>query len=243
MKDILLLKAFVLIVNEDIFTHFICYVEYIPAAGSHSAYDFVGIYFYIRLLSINLKNIIMATRKANTKKEMKNAGKGENDSRLREFFVDELKDIYWAEKHLVKVLPKMKKAATSEELKAAFEDHLSVTKEHVSRLEEAFATMGEKAVAKKCEAMEGITKEGDSIIEDTEAGTATRDVGLILAAQKVEHYEISTYGGLHQLAMTLGEDKVASLLAETLAEEKEADDALTGIAEEHVNYEAAEEVE
>lgn len=173
--------------------------------------------------------------------QTKNAGAGAEDSMLKDFFIDELKDIYWAEKHLVKTLPKMQKAATSEELKNAFGDHLEVTKTHVERLEEAFEIIGEKAVAKKCEAMEGITKEGESIIEDTEAGTSTRDVGLILAAQKVEHYEISTYGGLAQLAQTLGLDEVSALLSKTLMEEKEADSALTGIAENDINYEAAEE--
>ncbi|MEO8770045.1 MAG: ferritin-like domain-containing protein [Ferruginibacter sp.] len=174
-------------------------------------------------------------------KAQKSAGKAEGDNMLHDFFKDEIKDIYWAEKHLVKTLPKMVKAATSEELKNAFTDHLKVTETHVSRLEEVFELLGEKVQAKKCEAMEGITKEGESIIEDTEAGTSTRDVGLILAAQKVEHYEISTYGGLAQLATTLGLDQIAELLHETLAEEKEADTALTGIAENDINYKAAEE--
>ena len=137
--------------------------------------------------------------------------------------------------------PKMQKAATTEELKQAFADHLEVTKGHVARLEEVFELLEEKAQAKKCEAMEGITKEGESIIEDTDAGTMTRDVGLILAAQKVEHYEIATYGGLKQLATTLGLTDVADLLEETLSEEKEADELLTSIAEEHINLEAAEE--
>ena len=165
----------------------------------------------------------------------------ETDSSLKQFFVDEIKDIYWAEKHLVKTLPKMQKAATSEDLKNAFGDHLEATKEHVARLENVFEMLGEKAQAKKCEAMEGITKEGESIIEETEEGTATRDVGLVLAAQKVEHYEISTYGGLAQLARTLGYEEVAEVLASTLNEEKEADELLTSIAENHINYEAAEE--
>lgn len=171
------------------------------------------------------------------------AGKGAADGMLKDFFIDELKDIYWAEKHLVKTLPKMKKAATSKELQTAFADHLETTKTHVARLEQAFESLGKKAVGKKCEAMEGITKEGESIIEDTEAGTSTRDVGLILAGQKVEHYEISTYGGLAQLATTLGLTDVADLLSQTLAEEKEADSLLTEIAENNVNYQAAEEEE
>ena len=165
-----------------------------------------------------------------------------NDSRLEKFFINEIKDIYWAEKHLVKTLPKMQKAAHSDELKTAFVEHLEVTKEHVNRLEKVFELLGEKAQAKKCEAMEGITKEGESIIEDTEAGTATRDVGLIFAAQKVEHYEIATYGGLHQLATTLGKNDIATILAQTLAEEKDADSSLTDIAEKNINYQAAEEM-
>ena len=169
------------------------------------------------------------------------AGKGAENSMLKDFFIDELKDIYWAEKHLVKTLPKMKKAATSTELQDAFTEHLEVTKTHVSRLEQAFESLGKKAQAKKCDAMEGITTEGEGIINETEAGTSTRDVGLILAAQKVEHYEISTYGGLAQLASTLGLDDVANLLNQTLAEEKEADSKLTDIAENNINYEAAEE--
>jgi len=165
-----------------------------------------------------------------------------NQSMLEEFFIDELKDIYWAEKHIVKTLPKLQKAATSEELKQAFADHLEQTKEHVTRLEQAFEMMGKKAQAKRCEAIEGITKEGENIIEETDKGTATRDVGLILAAQKVEHYEISTYGGLVTLAKTMGHDDVADLLHTTLEEEKEADELLTNVAENHVNYEAEIEV-
>lgn len=165
----------------------------------------------------------------------------ENDSMLEEFFHDEVKDIYWAEKHLVKTLPKMHKAASSSELKNAFAGHLEVTKEHVTRLEEVFELLGKKPQAKKCEAMEGITKEGESIIEDTEVGTATRDVGLILAAQKVEHYEIATYGGLSQLAKTLGYDEVAAIMQTTLAEEKKCDESLSALAENTVNVSAAEE--
>lgn len=171
----------------------------------------------------------------------KNSGAGMNNSMLREFFIDELKDIYWAEKHIIKTLPKMKRAASSDKLKAAFEKHLEQTRVHVARLEKAFEKMGEKARGKKCEAIEGITKEGEGIIEETEQGTATRDVGLILSAQKVEHYEIATYGGLAQLARTLGKEDVARLLAQTLEEEKKTDVLLTDIAERFVNYESAEE--
>src|ERR1700709_1645538 len=145
---------------------------------------------------------------------------GEKDNMLEEFFKDEVKDIYWAEKHLVKTLPKMAKAATSPELKEAFTNHLEETKVHVERLEQVFELLEEKAQAKKCDAMEGITKEGDGVIEDTETGTSTRDVGLILSGQKVEHYEIATYGGLVQLARNLAHDDVADILETTLHEEK-----------------------
>ncbi|MEO6188387.1 MAG: ferritin-like domain-containing protein [Ginsengibacter sp.] len=178
---------------------------------------------------------------SSTKKS--NSGKGANDGLLKDFFMDSLKDIYWAEKHLVKTLPKMKKAATSSELKDAFQEHLEVTENHVARLEQAFEKIGKKAQAKKCEAMQGITKEGEDIIESTDAGTSTRDVGLIMAAQKVEHYEIATYGSLVQLADTLGMSDVSDLLAETLEEEKETDAKLTEIAENSINYDALEEDE
>jgi ferritin-like metal-binding protein YciE len=166
-----------------------------------------------------------------------------SNNMLLEFFCDELKDIYWAEKHLVKTLPKMKRAATSPQLQQAFDDHLRVTETHVQRLEQVFELMGKKAQAKKCDAMAGITEEGAGIIEETEKGTSTRDVGLILAGQKVEHYEIATYGGLAQLARTLGKDDVAEILEATLAEEKEADSLLTDIAENDINYEANTEDE
>ena len=162
-------------------------------------------------------------------------------SMLHEFLTDELKDIYWAEKHLTKALPKMAKAASSDELRQAFEDHLAQTEEHVSRLEQVFEMLGMKPQAKKCDAMAGLVEEGKSIIEDTESGTATRDVGLILAAQKVEHYEIATYGGLAQLAKTLGLTDIKDILGQTLSEEKEADELLTEIAETHVNVDAAGE--
>lgn len=164
-----------------------------------------------------------------------------SDSALEEFFVDELKDIYWAEKKLVKTLPKLQKAATSNELKQAFGNHLSETETHVERLEKAFEMLGQKAQAKKCDAMEGITEEGASIIEDTAEGTATRDVALVMAGQKAEHYEIASYGGLIQVAKTLGHNDVAQLLHQTLEEEKHADQVLTGIAESGINYEASEE--
>jgi ferritin-like metal-binding protein YciE len=169
------------------------------------------------------------------------SGSRANDSKLQEFFHEEIKDIYWAEKKLVQTLPKLAKAATSSALKDAFTQHLKVTEEHVTRLEKVFDLMGHKPQAKKCDAMEGITEEGASIIEDTEDGTHTRDVALILAAQKAEHYEIATYGGLAQVALALGYDEISSLLGKTLAEEKEADQGLTDLAENSINDEATEE--
>ena len=171
------------------------------------------------------------------------APRSQGDTMLREFFVEELKDIYWAENHITKGLKKMIKAATSEELQEAFQTHIQQTEVQIQRLDQVFEILGEKPKAKKCEAMEGILAEGDSIIEDTEEGTATRDVGLILAAQKVEHYEIATYGGLSQLARTLGENEAAELLEQTLEEEKQTDQLLTDIAENNVNYEASTESE
>jgi len=162
-------------------------------------------------------------------------------SEFQKFFVDELKDIYWAEKHLVKALPKMQKAATSKELAAAFEKHAQETHKHIETLEQVFEQLGEKAAAKKCEAMEGLLKEAKSIMEDTDTGTMIRDAGLILAAQKVEHYEIATYGTLKAFAHHLGNEKVTKLLNGTLDDEKATDVALTKIAESYVNEEAIEE--
>ncbi|GGB78910.1 YciE/YciF family protein [Dyadobacter sediminis] len=166
---------------------------------------------------------------------------GKADPALNELFLDSIRDIYWAENHLVKTLPKMISSATSSTLSSALQEHLTQTKTHVKRLEQIFEILGEKAIAKKCDAMEGLAKEGESIVESTEAGTATRDVGIILASQKVEHYEIATYGGLTQLAHTLDLGNVAEILAQTLSEEKEADSMLTEIAENKVNYKASQE--
>jgi ferritin-like metal-binding protein YciE len=160
---------------------------------------------------------------------------------LEKFFEDSLKDLYWAEKHLTKALPKMQKSATTEELKSAIEEHTAQTEEHVSRLEQVFELLGKKAQAKKCDAMEGLVKEGDSVVEETEDGSMTRDVGIIVSAQKVEHYEIAAYGSLAQLATTMGEDEVAEILNQTLKEEKETDKLLTQIAENNINWEAEQE--
>jgi ferritin-like metal-binding protein YciE len=164
------------------------------------------------------------------------------NSKLQEFFVDQLQDIYWAEQKLVKTLPKMEEAASSRELKLAFNSHLQETKNHVSRLEKVFDLIGEPAEAKKCLAISGIADEGEQIIDETEENTAQRDVGLIFAGQKAEHYEIATYGGLVQLARTLGYTEAAEVMGVTLAEEKKADSKLTQIAENGVNMQAKAEV-
>jgi ferritin-like metal-binding protein YciE len=164
-----------------------------------------------------------------------------DSQKLKELFVDGLKDIYWAEKHLAKALPKMSKNATSEELKTAFEKHTAETEEHAARLEEVFGMIGEKAQAKKCAAMEGLLEEAEEIISSTEKGTMVRDCGLIMAAQKVEHYEIASYGTLRNIARTLGHNDVADKLQLTLDQEGETDHKLTELAETYVNEEASAE--
>ena len=187
------------------------------------------------------------TRSANRKHKRSNqtaeTSKSENgseqeNSQLEKLFTDSLKDIYWAEKQLTKTLPKMKKAATTDELKSAIEEHLAQTEDHVKRLEQVFEMCGKKVQAKKCDAMEGLIKEGDSIVEETQEGSMTRDAGIIMAAQKVEHYEIATYGSLVQIAKTLGMNDAADVLHQTLDEEKQADEKLTEVAEWHVNQAA-----
>lgn len=167
----------------------------------------------------------------------------EAESALKELFVDEIKDMYWAEKHLVSALPKMIKGATSEELKQTISTHLEETKNHAIRLESVFESIGEKAGAKKCLAMEGLLSEANELLSDTDKGTEVRDVAIISAAQKVEHYEIASYGTLRTLAGTLGYTEAQSLLDETLAEEKNADNLLTQVAEKYVNEAAASETE
>jgi ferritin-like metal-binding protein YciE len=163
------------------------------------------------------------------------------DSKLKDFFVEQLQDIYWAEKKLVKKLPKLQDAATSQQLKDALGNHLTQTREHVNRLERVFAIVGEDVEAKKCPAMAGIVEEGEDIVDDTDDGSSQRDVGIIFAAQKAEHYEIATYGGLAQLAKTLGYMDAKELLGQTLDEEKQADTLLTQIAESGINYSASRE--
>jgi ferritin-like metal-binding protein YciE len=183
------------------------------------------------------------TGAAGAKKSSGSSTLKSDQTMLKELFVDELKDIYWAEKHLTKALPKMKKAATSEELANAFDQHLTVTEGHIQRLEEVFEILDMAARAKKCEAMEGLVSEGQNLMDELPKGTAVRDAGLIIAAQKIEHYEIAAYGSLVQLAKTMGQNDIAELLQETLDEEKEADQLLTEIAVSGINISAEGEPE
>lgn len=165
----------------------------------------------------------------------------EQESALKELFTDELQDILWAENQLVKSLKKLAEASTSDELRKAFENHLTETEGQIVRLKQVFKSIGEEATPKKCEAMAGLAKEAEELIESTEKGTEVRDVALISAAQKCEHYEIATYGTLRTLAGVLGFTEAEGLLEQTLEEEKSADKLLTTIAEGSVNSAAASE--
>lgn len=156
---------------------------------------------------------------------------------LDDLLLQELKDLYSAEKQLVKALPKMAKAASNEDLSAGFEEHLEQTKEHVERLDQIADELGVKLTGHKCKAMEGLIEEGAELIEE-DGEDSVKDAGLIGAAQRVEHYEIAGYGTARSLAERLGHKKVAKLLAQTLEEEKETDEKLTELAESAVNVEA-----
>ena len=149
---------------------------------------------------------------------------------LRELLIEELKDLYSAEKQIVKALPKIIRGAASQELKAAITEHLEVTKAQVTRLDEVFGTLGEKPRAKHCKGMEGLLEEGAESLEEEEKGTL-RDLQLIGAAQRVEHYEVAAYGTARAMAEKLGMAQAAELLGETLAEEEQADTKLTEVAE------------
>jgi len=176
---------------------------------------------------------------ASTAKKSHYTGNAESD--FHTFFVDALKDIYWAELHLKKGLVKMCKASTTEQLSAAFSKHYGEGDQQIAELETVFSLLGEKPEAKKCEAMAGLLKEAEEIIEDTKRNSFVRDAGLILAAQKVEHYEIATYGTLYALAAYLPDKKVQKVLGTILAEEKKTDVVLTKLAEEFINECAAVE--
>ncbi len=183
-----------------------------------------------------------AAKKTSAKTTNKNENKssGSNVAHgLTDLFEDMLKDIYWAEKALTKALPKMIKKATSEELIQALESHLQETQVQVGRCEQIFELMGKPARAKKCEAMDGLIREAQEIMESTEEGVV-RDAGIIAAGQKVEHYEIASYGTMRAFAKILGEEEIMNLLEQTLNEEKNADEKLTQVAESSINLEAAE---
>jgi ferritin-like metal-binding protein YciE len=179
-----------------------------------------------------------STTNSQSGKQSKSTSTAMQSSQLMKLFEDELMDIYWAEKALTKAIPKMVQKATSMELKDALESHLEQTHEQVGRVEMVFQILGKKAVAKKCEAMEGLIMEGAEIMEECEAG-AMRDAGIITAGQKIEHYEISSYGTLRQFAETLGLTEAETLLAATLEEEKAADEKLSEVAQ-SINVKAAE---
>lgn len=184
------------------------------------------------------KSATNGTQQASNKSESQQAN---NKGELLKLFTNSLKDIYWAEKQLVKSLKKMAKAATADDLRSAFEEHMTQTEGQVERLEKVFEVMEKKAAGKKCHAMEGLIAEAEELIEETEDGSETRDVALISAAQKVEHYEIASYGTLRSLAQVLGLKEAVNLLQETLDEEKETDKILTEIAENFVNEAALQE--
>jgi ferritin-like metal-binding protein YciE len=161
-------------------------------------------------------------------------------SQLMKLFEDELMDLYWAENAITKAIPKMIKKATSQELIDALTSHLSETGTQITRLEQVFKSIGKKATAKKCEAMDGLIKEGAEIMEECEEG-AMRDAGIISSSQKIEHYEIASYGTLRQFAETLGLTVAETLLETTLGEERAADEKLTEVATKAINVEAAQQ--
>ncbi len=185
----------------------------------------------------NLKNYILMNASLNlSKKILKNKYKP-----LFQFFIDGIKDLYWAEKAIETLLKKNKSLAYTEELSDAIENHEKQTQKHVLRLEKIFHALNIKPEAKKCEAMAGIIKEDEEVVSNTPENSMTRDAVLIISAQKIEHYEIASYGGLLQIALTFNMNHIADLLEKTLLEEEETDLLLSDIAESHINLEAAEE--
>ncbi len=158
---------------------------------------------------------------------------------FEELLVHEMRELYDAEQHITKALPKMIKAASSQELRAAFQDHLEVTKVHVGRLEEAFGALGQPIKSETCKGVKGLVDEGEAII-DEKADPAVKDAALIVAAQKIEHYEVASYGSVRTWARMLGHERVADLFDRTLQEEKDADQKLTALAESAINVRARE---
>jgi len=162
----------------------------------------------------------------------------EGNSQLFQFFIEALKDIYWAEQQLLEALPKMEASATTKELMLAIREHHIQTQGHVKRLEKVFSIIGQPAKGKVCFAMQGLIKEAESILDETDEGSITRDAAIIMAAQKVEHYEIATYGSLTEYKKTIGLKDAHGLLQLTLDEERMADQGLTLIAQNKINWEA-----
>jgi ferritin-like metal-binding protein YciE len=160
---------------------------------------------------------------------------------LQELFIEELRDIYWAEKHLMKAMPRLIKASTAPSLAHALEQHLLQTMEQITRLELVFDMLEIKPRAKKCEAMEGLVVESQNILADMPKGSSALDAGIIISAQKIEHYEIASYGSLVQLAKTMNRNEIADLLQLTLNEEKETDELLTELALSGININAEHE--
>jgi ferritin-like metal-binding protein YciE len=168
-------------------------------------------------------------------------GSEEHATYLQKFFSDQLKDMYYAEQELLKAFNEIKSAATTEELEDTIDAHAQQTKRHIKRLEKIFNMIGLRPEGKRCEAMDGLIKECKNIIRETEDNTMTRDAALIIAVQKIEHYEIASYGGLVALALTMGLSRAADILDKTLAEEMDTDEVFTDIAENYINVEAEHE--
>lgn len=180
----------------------------------------------------------MPTTKTGKAKPAKKSAAPQNGAGpLMDLFLHGLKDIYWAELALTKALPKLSSEASSQKLKSALNEHLEQTHGHVARLEQVFESLGENAEAKKCDGMDGLIKEGNAVVAETEQG-AVRDAGIIGACQKVEHYEIASYGTLAAYAKLMNEKEALNLLLKTLGEEKKSDQMLSAIADTHLNAEA-----
>lgn len=160
---------------------------------------------------------------------------------LHKFFIFELEDLYWAEQHILESMPKMIDAATSEALRSGLNNHLQETTEHITRLKQAFETLGEKPRDTKCKAIAGILKEVDDMIAETKKGSAVRDAAIIMAAQKVEHYEITSYGSMIAFSKLMGHNQVTALLQDTLREEDNTNSTLTSLAEGGINEQALKE--
>ena len=160
------------------------------------------------------------------------------ETMLQKLFLDSLQDMYYAERAGLKAMPKLAKAATSPQLREVLEQHLQVTQNQVTRLEQVFEMIGQKVKGKKCEAIEGLIREADSMVKETKKGSSTRDVAIIMASQKMEHYEIASYGSMATLAAQMGEQEAKNLLGQILQEEKDADQQLTDIAVSNINEEA-----